>query len=604
MNVFRRFSGFCCYLLPSLWLPVLLTAQDLTQPLSAEMDYYHTQDITSGVIQVDFPGVPNATIGINQIDVLVTASSVGSFYLDKGRAAGIHPGDEVALYPADVGIVNATVQSVSKNSSRCTILSGPRRINVGTRGHVYSRTTNPSESDSQGKIPTPPNTRTETPEHPVWEHPHEDWEQDQPLLAPAFSREIQERESELHGRVFSSYLHTWNDNSSSNQYSLGRVGASLWMDNPFRSGGGFRADGEFNRRGVFLADQGDDITGPGRLDRFSYHWGGTPGRPLRMEFGRFLSAEFPEFGVVDGTEVLYHAGIRHRFGASVGLLPEPFPNLAISNDLHVAVFYRWVSDEEETLSTAVGFQKTWHKATPDRDLIVWSGDYDPNQFVSIHGSIWCDFYDAHDTLKSTDFEITQAIFQPLLRIGIDRGVGAHVSFVRWPQLLRRDFSPFVQQQIAGDRVVRTGVYSWKDLGQWIRLNGRVDYWRDQDHQSGTNCETRFACRDFLVNDSETSLSLFYADGAFTSGPGLRVSFLRRLPWCYASCSYDTASYRIGNQTSPTGLGLTPDRLRQQSIQANLDFSISQDKSVNVFTDYRFGRNQNAFQTGLFFQKRL
>jgi hypothetical protein len=291
------------------------------------------------IAQVDFQEDRPHPGAIERVQARVTATSGSSVYLNLGRNAGLQPGDEVTFFPANDGIVNGTVQSVSGSSVRCTVLSSLQNIDIGTRAEVLIPADRLSP-DAEGK----PTTRPNLPEHPPWSATPENWDLNQPLLAPAHARTANERDVLLHGRLFASYMHTLNQFDAQNQYSLGRIGASMWMENPFGRGGGLHLDSEFNRRGVFLADDLDGINGPGRLDRLSYHWGGTEEQPLRLEMGRFLSYEVPEFGVLDGTELVYRTASGHRFGASVGLLPEPFPNLSVIDDLHFWVLFRFVID--------------------------------------------------------------------------------------------------------------------------------------------------------------------------------------------------------------------------------------------------------------------
>jgi hypothetical protein len=581
---------------------VVIPQQDRQPTIEAQPRWNappHEQGVTAEAAQVDFQISQAGPGAVTRVEIRVTASSGGSIYLDKGRASGLSPGDEVVLFPAGDGIVNAAVQSVSRSSARCTIVSGQRNIDIGTRGQALL----PADRLALEAVERPALTRN-SPEHRPWTHPPENWDQNQPLLAPAYSREPEERKRSVRGRLFADYLHTWNRSDAWNQYSLGRAGAAVWVENPFRRGGELYIDGEFNRRGVFLADQSDAVDGPGRLDRISYYWGGTDDQPWRVELGRFLSYEIPEFGVVDGTELVFRTAAGHRIGVSAGFLPQPFPNLATRNDVFVAAFSRWVSDPLETLSSALGFQKTWHKGTPDRDLLVWSGDYDPNEHFSLHSTVWGDFYDSHDTLKSTSFEISEAIVQPIIRVDPGHGVGAHVSYVRWPQLLRLDYSPYVEQQIIGDRVLRWGLFTWQDLGRRVRLDGRVDQWSDQSHETGTSWEARVAFRELLFEHGEVALAVFSTDGTYSSGPGGRVSVNRRFAWCFASLAYDIADYKLTDHVGGMSLSNTSGDLLQHAIRANLDFTMASDRSVSIFVNYRFGQSQDAIQAGMFFQKRL
>jgi hypothetical protein len=532
---------------------------------------------------------------VKQVDVTVTGSSGGNVYLDKGRAMRIEPGDEVILYPPGQGIVNGTVQSVSTNSSRCRVVSRATAIDIGTRGAVLIPVDRLEAITREESRRSQTVLDREVPEHPPWTRPPEEWNEEAPLLAPAYSREIWERETEIYGRVFAQYLHTWNRKTPDNQYSLGRIGTSLWIENPVGRGGGLHVDGELNRRGIFVDDARDEIDQPGRLDRLSYFWGGTQDQPVRYELGRFLHHEFPEFGFLDGAEFVYRTKSGNRVGFSLGALPEPFPDMKTGDDLGVTVFYRFIADEEENFSVGIGYQKTWHRGRADRDLLVGAVDYHPNPVMSVHGTIWGDFYGPEDTIKSTSFEITEAVLQATMLIGPGRGVAVYLSEVRWPELLRREFSPFVEEQVRRSGVNRYGLRAWQELGERVRLDGRVDLWRDRDEQDGVPWEVTCSVRDFFYDHGEVALSFFETQGIYTSGPGARVSMNRYLPWCFASVSYELAGYEFGQDSL---------RFWQQSVRANLDFNLQSRKSVSLFTDYRFGDHQNAVHMGLFFQKRL
>ena len=77
--------------------------------------------------------------------------------------------------------------------------------------------------------------------------------------------------------------------------------------------------------------------------------------------GRFLPSEVPAFGILDGAAMTYRNEFGNRITLSVGFLPEYFPNLITRDDMQVGLFYRWIADEEEILSSGIGVQKTWHR---------------------------------------------------------------------------------------------------------------------------------------------------------------------------------------------------------------------------------------------------
>ena len=536
---------------------------------------------------------------IVRVPVRVAATAGAGLYLNKGRAAGLEPGDEVVIFSPAEGNVPVVVLSVSRNSARCSAATNMHLINIDTPGEALvpgDRFNNVEEID------TPPKRKIT--EHPPWTQPQKNWDPNQPLLAPAYSRTPQERDSTLNGRLFGHYMHTWNDNARSNQYSLGRLGADLRYQNPFRYGGRMRVRGEFNRRGIFLEDYADRVNDPGWINRLSYRWGGTDDQPYEVEMGRFYPQGLPAFGILDGAALSYRTERGNRIAATFGFLPEMYPNLELRNDPQIGLFYKWNANPEETLTSGIGFQKTWHKGTPDRDLFIHTVDYNPNEVISIHSFLWGDYYDSHDNLKTTSFEITEAVFQPMVRFDPGHGIGAHISYVRWPQLLRMEYNPFVSTQILNSRVFRYGIFSWQQLSERIRLNGRVDQWDDERSSNGTSWECKVSFRDIFYADGEVSFAVFGTDGLYSTGPGGRILLSRHYPWCFASLWYELADYKLFLHADQPLSGNSPMGIFQQYLRANLDFSWGLDKSISVFGDYRFGQNQEAFQIGVFLQKRL
>lgn len=533
---------------------------------------------------------------VDRIEVRVTASSGGSVFLDQGRAAGIQPGDEVLLYAPGAGMVRGTIQDVSTNHSRCVVAYQAMSVDIGTRGEVLVPADRRWRPDREGSGPPPEATGRPVPEHPPWTHPPEQWDWETPLLAPAFSREASERERQMHGRVFADYSHTWNMRDPQDQYSLGRIGTSLWIENPLRRGGRFHLDGELNRRDLFLDDAAGEVDQPGRIDRFSYQWGGDRDQPFRVEFGRFLQSEIPELGVLDGAEFVYRTESADRIGVSLGAMPEPFPDLRTGDDLQAALFYRFVSGEEENFSAAVAYQKTWHRGKSDRDLVVGTLDYfSPGGMLSLHQSVWGDFYDSSDNLKTRSFEITQAETSGIIRLNPGRGIGVHFSQLRWPQLLRNEHLPSFDDQTRNDWVRRYGLSAWQEWGETVRLDGRVDHWQDQDLREGTTWDLRLALRDLLYERGEVALSIYDTDGAFTSGLGGRIGLNRYFSRGFVAVAYDVGGYRFTAK---------PGDAMQHGFHATLDYDLSSTTSASLSTDYWLGEKQNSFGLGLFLQKRF
>ena len=78
-------------------------------------------------------------------------------------------------------------------------------------------------------------------------------------------------------------------------------------------------DGEVD----WLTEQNDESGLDLLVRRLSYAWGGTRFTAQRWEGGRFLQHGMPEFGVLDGIEWTRRRENGHRYGVSVGFLPEP-----------------------------------------------------------------------------------------------------------------------------------------------------------------------------------------------------------------------------------------------------------------------------------------
>jgi hypothetical protein len=539
---------------------------------------------------------PRSSGAVSRIEVRVTATSGGSVFLDQGRASGIQIGDEVLLYSPSGGIVSGTIQSVSRNSSRCSVAFGAASIDIGTRGEILvpedrRQSLDQGRSDAQEK-----ETGRKVPDHPPWTSPPENWNEERPLLAPAFSQPPSERDTRTYGRLYGQYLHTWNFRNSRNQYSLGRLGTDVWMENPFHRGGGLHLDGELNRRDLLLGGTGSEVDSPGRLDRFSYYWGRSEDAPFQGEFGRFLQSEIPELGILDGAELIYRTESADRIGVSLGAMPEPFPDLKTGDDLQTAVFYRFVPDGEEEFSAAVAYQKTWHRGRSDRDLVVGTLDYaSPGGTFFLHESVLGDFYGSSDNLKTKAFEITEAHLNGMFRFRPDRGVGVHFSQIRWPQLLRREFLPVFVRQMRSDWVMRYGLFTWRELTETLRLDGRLDHWEDQDRQAGTTWDVRLALRDWLFERGEVAVSIYDTNGIFTSGLGGRLSLHKYFAQGSASVSYDLNGYE-----SLAG----PENVFQQAVRATLDCNLGSGRSASLFANYWFGARQDSLALGLFLQKRF
>jgi hypothetical protein len=344
-----------------------------------------------------------------------------------------------------------------------------------------------------------------------------------------------------------------------------------------------------------LFDGGQSVDTLGRLTFLSYAHGGVEDQPMRFELGRFLPYEFPEFGFLDGLEWVIQPNDHHRVGVSLGAMPEPFPAFQSGGDLQAATFYRFSPDAFLTSSVGAGYQTTWHHGTPDRDLIVVKADYHPHSAFYAHGTLWTDYYDSADNLKSNRLEITEALFGQSLRFSPVAGMGTYYTQLRWPQLLRREIDPIFAIQILRNRRSSYGGYVWRDLGKHLRLNGRVDRWENQDSLGGTTGEIELCLRQIGDAPFDVAVAFLTTDGRYVAGPGGRLALLHYFARGTASLTYIVGDYRLTDES---------DRLLNQAVTTALDFCFPSAHSFSLYGDYRFGIDQDAASVGVVWRKRF
>jgi hypothetical protein len=530
------------------------------------------------------PGATDAAQDLERVPVRITAVSGRSVYLDRGRSEGIEPGDTVRILPLGGVTSIAIVRSVSRGSARAELEGGEVEIEIGAEGEVLV----PGERRRAA---------SETPDHPDWEHPPVDWDEEMPLLAPVFGREPEERDRRVRGRLHTQYHTTTDHGSGDREYTRFRTGADLTFENPFRRGGELELDLELYRR-TAETDDGDDES-EGRLspDKVSYRWGGVRGRPHRFEIGRFLQREFPEFGIIDGVEYGRRLRSGSRWGASVGWLPSRDDELRTGEDLQTSLFYRFVSGEEETLALGAGYQKTWHKGEADRDLLVGTFDYHPTRRLSARVSAEVDYYTSSDELKSSGPELTQLLVNGSYRWESGNGVGIFATHFRWPELLRNEFDDLTALQISDHKTTRIGMHGWRRLSDAVRLNARLDRWSDQDDSGGSG-DLRVSLRDLLFDDGEVSVGIHQISGKYSDGLGVRVRADRRFSSGHLGLSWD------GTNFEPEGPSGSAASLQHHTLRANYDWSIGSSWSLSLFVENRLGDEQDSLTAGFFLQKRL
>ncbi|MEW6072946.1 MAG: hypothetical protein AB1726_10205 [Planctomycetota bacterium] len=550
---------------------------------------------------------------VERVPVLVTAAAAGSVYLDRGRSAGIEPGDTVRLHSLGGGTVVATVRAVSRTSARAEIEGDAGEIEIGTEGEVLvpsarrrppageEEEKKPGGGDAGGAADSAPGGPDDeaarvAPPHPAWEHPPVAWEEDLPLLAPILGRRPEERDRRVRGRVHTQLDLTRDQGYGGRDYLLSRSGLDLVLENPFHRADEIDLDVELFHRTAEDDDTDEEET-HFRVDRASYRWGGVRGHAERGEAGRFLQHEFPEFGVLDGVEYAHRFPSGSRIGASLGYLPSRDDAQTTGDDLQAAVFYRYVRDEEESLSLGTGFQKTWHEGKADRDLLVGEVAWHPSRRFFAQATAWIDYYTGADRAKSSGFELTQLVVNGMYRTESGSSLGLFATHLRWPEMLRNEFDALTAAELADNEVSRVGLRGTRRLSDRTRLEGRVEGWSDQD-DSGSAASALLGLRDVLYAGGEVSLGVHQTSGKYTSGVGVRLRADRRFERGILALAWESTAYQ---QDGITGEN---EDLLHHVLRADYDLGLGRTWDLSLFLEDRLGDGQDSLAVGFFLQKRL
>ena len=522
------------------------------------------------------------------VEVFVTAISGQDVYIDAGRLVGIEPGDQVQFHGAAT-TATAIVRAVSKSSSRAE-LNAISMLAVGDRGEVRIPSSRVSKQAPAPNLPKNAPTIE-------WSAKSLPWDEDQPLLSQVAVRLPESRPSVLSGRLFSSFDQTW-DNQRNQSFLLIRQGIDATLTNPFDDGGELHLDVEGFERKTKLPTQTLTDT-RGRIDRFSYSWGGTRERATHFEVGRFLQSEFSVLGVLDGFEVSKRTSSGSRYGTSLGYFPNPRSDFRTGDDVQSAFYYRSApvaSDASTRLDWGVALQNTWHLGVQDRNLLVGEIDYQPIDRLSLSLDSLVDYYGNRDVAKSGGFELTELNLRTRYKFESQAGLGAFFSHRRWPELLRQVFTSLTPQQLRDNRLRRVGIDGWAALSKKFRLSARVGAWRDQS-TSGSSASTRLSARNWLYDRGEVALDLYQSEGEFNRNDGVRLTANHQFASSLAGLVYDRSTSK---QSGFVG-GLS--KLSTQRLRLNWDITINA-WSISTYVESRFGDQQDAFVAGLSLQYRF
>ena len=534
---------------------------------------------------------------VQKIAVQVTFVSGRSVYLDRGRNAGIQPGDVVLLQPVGRETVRGMVQSVAAGSCRAELSGDPAGIDLGTRGEVVvpeGRGQGARNGAGQSQTASRPASR----QHPPWQQPMGKMDPGAPLLAPVFGQGRGGRPTRVRGRAYAQALGTVDGGADrDSRYLLGRMGSALTVENLPGLGGDLHVDGQVDHRRTSLEGGPDTDTTRGWFDRLSYATGGERHDTWRLELGRFLHNDFPEPGLLDGAELALQTEGLGRFGASFGAMPEPYPGWPDGDDVQAALFHRIAFGEEEQVASGIALQKTWHDGHRDRDLLIWNLDLHPDEDFWLHAAVWVDLYGGGDTVKDDGLQVTEARANATWALTPGSGLGVDVAHVRWPEMLRREFASLTPEQVRDARVDRFGLRAWSGLSERTRLDARAALWDDQD-RSGWDGDVRLAVRDLFWQGHEGSILAFYTEGAFVSGPGVRLGSTASFGASWLTLSGEVALYES------RALGGSTVDLTQYALTASYDVAFAADWSLTTSFDWRYGDDLQAVTLGLFIQTRF
>lgn len=425
-----------------------------------------------------------------------------------------------------------------------------------------------------------------------WELDDDEWEPGMPLLARVDSIRPDQRPLRITGRTYAIGEQIWTTESQRSTTTF-RTGGSVALENPFGDGGRLQADAELNYQDATVPDFDDTSTGRLRIDRLSYARGGTRFQSSGWEAGRFLQRGLPEFGVLDGFEYGVRGSNGHRFGASVGFMPEPDNRFSTADDFQVAGYYRWIGDDSEELAATAGYQKSWHNGDADRDLFVGKAHFLPVVGWNYDATVWLDLYTDGDDQKPL-LEVTQAFVRAGYREK-EGGVDATFTHLAFPQIDRNEFRPVLDQQLAEDRRDRISLDGWLEPSRTTRVRVGAGIWNDEE-ETGGDAEAGIDVDNLFFDGNRVGFTVFGTEGAYTTLLGTRVQFGANLDngrWelMYEYSNNEREGFDSGN-----------DELLQSWLRATREFWTDSGWNVSLSADYFDYELESSYSIGIYVQK--
>lgn len=533
-----------------------------------------------------------ATIGVR---FRVTAvRPAGRLVIDRGSTDKIAIDDIAFVLPRDGGRLRGKVVELEARSAVLELERRDVTVAAGTRGE-FRVPNSRFRAKPAGREQQKPRADPEKPgerDPPRWRTRDEGWRPGMPLLSKVRPVRPEDRAWKMAGRIYSSGSLSRTPHAGSSD-SFVRVGADLSFSNLFAAGGELRIDAETNYKTEQNGIRGADVL----IRRLGYTYGGTRFSPHRVDVGRFLHGEVPEFGVVDGAAWSHRLENGDRFGVSLGFLPEPDDDYESFSDLQLAGFYKWVADEHEIFSVTGGFQKTFHSGHNDRDLIVGKLDYLPGDGWDAHASIWVDLYTGNDPSKNRFAELTQGIFTLGRRFDDGSGIDVSLWHQMFPDILRRQNRPLTANRLSVDRHDRLTLSAWTPWGENSRLRGTLAGWNDED-ESGANIEAGFDVRELLFENGRSDLTVFASAAQFESAVGFRIATGRTTRHGRWDASYDfTYHHRVAFPSNFADIA-------QHRWFAEHEFALDDGWDLSTWADANLWDSDFSVALGFYLQKRF
>jgi len=463
-------------------------------------------------------------LGVEWVRVRVLATNGEAVQIDRGREAGVEPGDRVRFQPLGDREQWGRVLSVAERSSWVNLFDAQVRLDLSTPGEVEIPVARRRRDDGESGNGGYRDRSGPLPEEDVpWAKARGPADIGTPLLEQLGTRP-QDRAAQWRGRVWFSMFAAAEREFRDSQSVFARTGLDLSGENPLGHGGTVHLRLETDFRSFDAEGEAADREAAVRLERASYRLGGNRHAEQRIEFGRFLQAGFPELGLLDGMEMQWGRADAARIGWSAGWLPEATQELTTGNDLQVAVYYRdqrggtQLADRRMRWGAAV--QQTWNDGQADRSLLLLQADWMQGGFAW-RNAAWIDFYDADDVGKSSGAEPT-LVYSLANWSTPDGGWSAGARHWRFPSLLRFQAGRFTVLDLFDGQTTRFDLSAWRRVRPGLRLRVRLDHWQDQD-QDGQGWEARGDFDDLWLDQTRSSLTLFQHQGSFTDLLGVRLS---------------------------------------------------------------------------------